>query len=59
MRKLSKDNLTSYKEIKDKIWLNRKFSMYTLRNVNINIREKTSESFIKNHTNKGYTLDII
>ena len=54
MRKLSKDNLTSYKEIKDKIWLNRKFSMYTLRNVIMNIREKTSESFIKNHTNKGW-----
>lgn len=55
----NKDNLTSYEEIKDKIWLNRKFSMYTLRNVIMNIREKTSESFIKNHTNKGYTLDII
>ena len=51
---MSKDNLTSFKEIKDKIWLNRKFSMYTLRNVIMNIREKTSESFIKNHTNKGY-----
>lgn len=53
------NNLVSYEEISNEVWKGKNFSIYSLRNIILNIREKTSENFIKNHSNKGYILSTI
>lgn len=34
-------------------------SIYTMRNIVNKIRQKTYYEIIKNHSNKGYTIDIL
>ena len=49
--------ITSYKEIKDIIWKGKNMSIFTMRNIVNKIRQKTYYEIIRNHSNKGYTID--
>lgn len=53
------NNLVSYEEIENIVWKGKIFSIYSLRNLIMSIRDKTSENFIKNYSNKGYILNTI
>lgn len=53
------NNLVSYEQIENIVWKGKVFSIYSLRNLIMSIREKTSENFIKNYSNKGYILNTI
>lgn len=45
--------------IKDVVWRGKDMSIYTMRNIVNKIRQKTYYEIIKNHSNKGYTIDIL
>lgn len=51
--------LVTYEDIADEVWKGKNFSIYSLRNVIKHIREKTSDSFIKNSSNRGYVINTI
>lgn len=51
--------LVTYEEISQYVWEGKSFSIFSLRNVVKHIREKTSESFIKNSSNRGYIINTI
>ncbi len=51
------DRITSYEEIKEKVWKGKKMSIFTMRNVVNKIRNKTYYSIIKNNSSKGYQID--
>lgn len=53
------NNLVSYEQIENIVWKGKVFSIYSLRNLIMSIRDKTSENFIKNYSNKGYILSTI
>lgn len=53
------NKLVTYEEISDIVWKGKVFSIYSLRNVIKHIREKTSDTFIKNSSNRGYILNTI
>lgn len=53
------NNLVSYEQIENVVWKGKVFSIYSLRNLIMSIRDKTSENFIKNYSNKGYILNTI
>lgn len=53
------NNLVNYEQIENIVWKGKVFSIYSLRNLIMSIREKTSENFIKNYSNKGYILNTI
>jgi DNA-binding response OmpR family regulator len=50
------NKLVTYDEISKVVWIKKNFSIYTLRNVVKNIREKTNNSFILNSSNRGYII---
>lgn len=51
--------LVTYEEISQEVWRGKNFSIFSLRNVVKHIREKTSEEFIKNSSNRGYIINTI
>lgn len=53
------NNITSYEIIEKKVWFDKKFSIYTLRNTVKKIREKTKMSFIQNLSNNGYYISSL
>ncbi len=52
-----KDEIVDYDTIKNVVWKGKNMSIYTMRNIVNKIRQKTYYEIIKNHSNKGYTLD--
>lgn len=60
--KLLLDNhnrIISYDEIKEKVWREKKMSIFTMRNVVNKIRNKTYYEIIKNNSSSGYKIDDI
>lgn len=53
------NDITDYDEIQDKVWKGKKMSVFTMRNVVNKIRQKMYYGIIKNHSNKGYTIDTV
>ena len=53
-----RNEVTDYDMIKDIVWKGKDMSIYTMRNIVNKIRQKTYYEIIKNHSNKGYTIDI-
>uniref|UniRef100_UPI004047245A response regulator transcription factor n=1 Tax=Aliarcobacter sp. TaxID=2321116 RepID=UPI004047245A len=54
-----RNDITDYDTIKDVVWKGKDMSIYTMRNIVNKIRQKTYYEIIKNHSNKGYTIDIL
>jgi len=52
-----RDEIVDYDIIKDVVWKGKNMSIYTMRNIVNKIRQKTYYEIIKNHSNKGYTID--
>lgn len=52
-----KGEITDYDTIKSVVWKGKNMSIYTMRNIVNKIRQKTYYEIIKNHSNKGYTID--
>ena len=52
-----KDEVIDYDTIKEVVWKGKEMSIYTMRNIVNKIRQKTYYEIIKNHSNKGYTID--
>ena len=60
--KLLLDNhneIISYEEIKEKVWKEKKMSIFTMRNVVNKIRNKTYYEIIRNNSSSGYQIDTI
>lgn len=53
------NSLVTYEDIAIKVWGNKNFSIFSLRNVVRQIRKKTDELFIQNSSNRGYVLTTI
>ena len=53
-----RNEITDYTVIKEVVWKGKDMSIYTMRNIVNKIRQKTYYEIIKNHSNKGYTIDI-
>jgi DNA-binding response OmpR family regulator len=51
------DKIIGYEEIKDKVWKDKKMSIFTMRNVINKIRNKTYYNIIKNNSTAGYQID--
>jgi two-component system, OmpR family, response regulator len=56
---VKRNDITDYDIIKEVVWKGKDMSIYTMRNIVNKIRQKTYYEIIKNHSNKGYTIDII
>jgi DNA-binding response OmpR family regulator len=56
---LRRNDITDYDTIKEVVWKGKEMSIYTMRNIVNKIRQKTYYEIIKNHSNKGYTIDIL
>ncbi len=54
-----RSEITDYDIIKEVVWKGKDMSIYTMRNIVNKIRQKTYYEIIKNHSNKGYTIDIL
>ena len=54
-----RSEITDYDTIKEIVWKGKEMSIYTMRNIVNKIRQKTYYEIIRNHSNKGYTVDII
>ena len=54
-----RNDITDYDIIKDVVWKGKDMSIYTMRNIVNKIRQKTYYEISKNHSNKGYTIDIL
>ncbi|RBQ30705.1 response regulator transcription factor [Aliarcobacter vitoriensis] len=54
-----KDEVTDYYMIKEVVWKGKEMSIYTMRNIVNKIRQKTYYEIIKNHSGRGYTIDIV
>ncbi len=54
-----RNDIVDYDMIKAVVWKGKDMSIYTMRNIVNKIRQKTYYEIIKNHSNKGYTIDII
>lgn len=54
-----RNDITDYDIIKEVVWKGKEMSIYTMRNIVNKIRQKTYYEIIKNHSNKGYTIDIL
>lgn len=52
-----KGDIVNYDMIKDVVWKGKEMSIYTMRNIVNKIRQKTYYDIIRNHSNKGYTID--
>ena len=60
--KLLLDNhnkIIGYEEIKEKVWKEKKMSIFTMRNVINKIRNKTYYNIIKNNSTAGYQIDTV
>ena len=60
--KLLLDNsnkIIDYQEIKQKVWKEKKMSIFTMRNVINKIRNKTYYNIIRNNSSSGYQIDTI
>lgn len=56
---ISKRNeVVDYDTIKAVVWKGKNMSIYTMRNIVNKIRQKTYYEIIRNHSNKGYTLEF-
>lgn len=56
---ISKRNeVVDYDLIKEVVWRGKDMSIYTMRNIVNKIRQKTYYEIVKNHSNKGYTIEI-
>jgi len=53
----SSDKIVSYDDIKEKVWKEKKMSIFTMRNVINKIRNKTYYNIIKNNSSQGYQID--
>lgn len=51
--------ITDYDVIQRVVWKGKKMSVFTMRNVVNKIRQKMYYGIIKNHSNKGYTIDSV
>lgn len=51
--------ITDYDMIKDVVWKGKNMSVYTMRNIVNKIRQKTYYEIIRNHSSRGYTIDIV
>ena len=51
------DKIIGYEEIKNKIWKDKKMSIFTMRNVINKIRNKTYYGIIVNNSSAGYRID--
>ena len=56
---VKRNDITDYDTIKEVVWKGKDMSIYTMRNIVNKIRQKTYYEIIKNHSNKGYTIDIL
>ncbi|CAI8194635.1 MAG: Uncharacterised protein [Arcobacter lacus] len=54
---VKRNEITDYDTIKEVVWKGKDMSIYTMRNIVNKIRQKTYYDIIKNHSNKGYTID--
>lgn len=55
---ISRQNqLVTYETIQKEVWKDETFSKYSLRNIVKHIRNKSSETLIKNSSNKGYVVN--
>jgi Fic family protein len=45
--------------IKDLVWKGKDMSIYTMRNIVNKIRQKTYYEIVRNHSSRGYTIDIL
>lgn len=52
-----RNDIIDYDMIKEVVWKGKDMSIYTMRNIVNKIRQKTYYEIIKNHSNKGYTID--
>mgnify|MGYP005847832485 CR=1 FL=1 len=52
-----KGDIVDYNTIKEVVWKGKDMSIYTMRNIVNKVRQKTYYEMIKNHSNKGYTID--
>jgi len=55
----NKEEPISYEFIKEKVWKEKKMSIFTMRNIINKIRKKTYYDIIKNNSSKGYQIDTI
>jgi DNA-binding response OmpR family regulator len=53
------DRIIGYDEIKQKVWKDKKMSIFTMRNVINKIRKKTYYEIIKNNSSAGYQIDTL
>ena len=53
------DKIIGYEEIKEKVWKEKKMSIFTMRNVINKIRNKTYYNIIKNNSTAGYQIDTV
>ncbi len=53
------DKIIGYEEIKEKVWKEKKMSIFTMRNVINKIRNKTYYNIIKNNSTAGYQIDTL
>jgi len=51
--------VTSYEEIKEEVWKDKKMSIFTMRNIINKIRKKTYYGIIKNISSNGYQIDTL
>ena len=54
-----RDEITDYDTIKDLVWKGKDMSIYTMRNIVNKIRQKTYYEIVRNHSSRGYTIDIL
>lgn len=52
-----RSEVVDYDTIKNIVWKGKNMSIYTMRNIVNKIRQKTYYEIIRNHSNKGYTLE--
>lgn len=52
-----KNEIIDYEIIKDVVWNGKDMSIFTMRNIVNKIRQKSYYQIVKNHSNRGYTID--
>ncbi len=52
-----RNEIVDYDMIKEVVWKGKDMSIYTMRNIVNKVRQKTYYEIVKNHSNKGYTID--
>ncbi|OCL82759.1 response regulator transcription factor [Arcobacter porcinus] len=52
------DEMTDYDMIQEEVWKGKKMSIFTMRNIVNKIRIKTYYDIIRNHSGRGYTIDL-